>query len=378
MRKFAGLFIMILSLRGSFAVDAGPVPGPPTINARAHVLMDFHSGQIIAAQNMQEQMEPASLTKIMTIYSVAYELKSGSITLDDEVLISENAWRMDGSRMFVEVGTRVRVEDLMKGDIVQSGNDASVALGEHVSGSEEVFAHLMNKHAEALGLTGTHYVNSSGLPHPDHVTTAHDVALLSAALIREFPDIYAWFSIREFTYNNITQRNRNRLLSWSNDVDGIKTGYTETAGFCLAASAIRNEQRLIAVVMGAESDKVRTNDTKALLEYGFRYYETHRLYGAGEPVTQVKVWKGEREALDVGLKDPLYVTVPRGSYDRLDASMNLDARVVAPIDVGANIGFLEIKLGSNELAKRPLIALQAVSEGSFMNRTIDQIQMMFE
>lgn len=357
---------------------AAIVPGPPTLNVGAYVLMDFDSGHVIAERNMHKKMEPASLTKMMTIFTVAQELKLGTITLDDQVPVSEKAWRMSGSRMFIEVGKNVRLEDLMKGDIIQSGNDASVALAEYVSGTEEVFASLMNQNANRLGMKETHYVNSTGLPDPEHQTSAYDVAILARALIHDFPDVYRWFSTREFTYNDITQKNRNRLLWLDEDVDGIKTGYTEDAGYCLAASAVRDGQRLISVVMGAESEPERVKASQALLNYGFRFFETHRLYDAGTAITKVRIWKGDRDSVALGVAEPLYVTVPRGSYESLDASMNIDSQIIAPVVAGARLGTLEVRLDGDTLADRPLIALGSVGEGSSFERIWDGIKLLFE
>lgn len=375
-RCTAAMLFVVCSL--AVADEPLPPPPPPSIEARAYVLMDFHSGEILAERAAGDRVEPASLTKIMTIYTVAAELHAGRIALDDEVLVSEKAWRTGGSRMFIEVGDRVRVEDLMKGDIIQSGNDASVALAEYVSGTEEVFAALMNQHAQRLGLAGTHYVNSTGLPHPEHYTTAMDVAKLSAALIRDFPEIYAWFSELEFTWNGIKQPNRNRLLRRDDSVDGIKTGYTEAAGYCLAASAARDGRRLIAVVLGAGSDAARTRAASALLSYGFRFFETHRLYAAGEPVTRVPVWKGEQAAVAAGLDADLYVTVPRGHYERLDAQLSLEPRLIAPVAAGDRLGTLAVTLGGEEIAVRPLLALEELPAGGLLTRMLDEVRLWFQ
>jgi len=378
MKILLGILVNFLLVGFAAQAPAAPIPGPPRLDARAYVLMDFDSGSVIAEKDKNAPMEPASLTKIMTIYAVARELELKTLSLDDEVTVSEKAWRMPGSRMFIEVGKKVRLEDLMMGDIIQSGNDASVALAEHVSGTEDVFAALMNQHAERLGMSSTNYVNSTGLPHPEHITSAYDIALLSRALIREFPDIYSWFSIREFTYNGIKQNNRNRLLSRDETVDGIKTGYTENAGFCLAASAARDGQRLISVVMGTESDNGRLKSSQALLNYGFRFFETHKLYGPQESVTDVRVWKGDTDRIDLGLSEALYVTIPRGQYENLDATMSIDSRIIAPIAVGKQLGTLEVKLGTEAVAQRPLLALGAVKEGGTLERLIDQVQLLFE
>ncbi len=368
------LFLLVSALAWA---DAAPVPAAPGVSAKAYFLQDFHSGYVLAEENGDERLEPASLTKIMTAYVVSHELKEGHIHLDDKVRVSEKAWRTGGSRMFIEVGTEVSVEDLLKGMIVQSGNDASVALAEHVAGSEEAFAELMNREAKRLGMTNSHFVNATGLPDPNHYTTARDLARLSAALIRDFPDHYAWHSIHKFTYNNITQYNRNRLLWRDDSVDGVKTGHTSTAGYCLVASAKRDDMRLISVLMGAKSDSERASESQKLLNYGFRFYETHRLYEAAKPLSQVRVWKGAREAVAVGLRDDLYVTVPRDQYDKLSATMEVDPRIVAPVIKGARKGTLKISLSGKELLDRPLIALDSVPVGSLWQRLTDAVRLMF-
>ncbi len=371
--------ITFLMLQTTLVCAAPPPPPPlPNIEANAYFLMDYQSGAVIAEKNSRQMMEPASLTKIMTIYVVASELRDGRIKRDDQVSVSEKAWKMLGSRMFIEVGNQVRLDDLMKGDIVQSGNDASVALAEHVSGSEEIFAAVMNQHALKLGLTDSNFLNSSGLPNAEHVTSAHDVAILSAAMIREFPDVYKMFSIREFTFNNIKQNNRNRLLFKDDSVDGIKTGYTKSAAYCLAASAIRNGRRLISVVMGAPSEALRTKASLALLNYGFRFYETRRLFKSGETVNSVKIWKGKHDALDLGLLRDLYVTVPVGHYDSLKAAVDLDAKLIAPIDKGQTIGTLRVTLDEREVATRRVVSLHEVASGNVVSRLLDEIKLIFE
>lgn len=353
------------------------VPSPPTIEAHAYILQDFHSGRVLAQDNADERMEPASLTKMMTVYVVFSELRDGKISLDDKVRVSKKAWRMPGSRMFIEVGSQVSVEDLLKGVIVQSGNDASVALAEHVAGTEDAFVQLMNQYAQRLGMTHTHFEDASGLPHADHYTTAHDMAILARALIRDFPEHYKWHAIRQYTYNDITQHNRNLLLWQDDSVDGIKTGHTESAGYCLVASAEREGMRLISVVMGASSEKGRARQSEALLDYGFRFFETHRLYAADKPLTDVRVWKGEPSSLGVGLAHDLYVTVPRGEYERLNASMQLDGAVMAPVARGERHGTVTVSLGDKTLTERPLIALESVPEGGLWQRLTDEVRLLF-
>jgi D-alanyl-D-alanine carboxypeptidase (penicillin-binding protein 5/6) len=372
--------VCLLALMLALAVSAmaAPVPAGPKVAARSYVLQDFHSGYVMDEQDPTMRVEPASLTKMMTAYVVFNELREGHIHLEDQVRVSEKAWRMPGSRMFIEVDKHVSVGDLLKGMIIQSGNDASVALAEHVAGSEDAFAELMNQYAKRLGMTGTHFVNSTGLPDPEHYTTARDMAILAGALIREFPKDYKWHAMKEFTYNGITQHNRNKLLWRDKSVDGIKTGHTESAGYCLAASAMRDDMRLIAVVMGTESENARAEETQKLLNYGFRFFETHTLYKRHDPVTQVRVWEGELEDLSVGLADDLYVTVPRGQYKKLQASMQMDGPVIAPVSQGQVLGMLRVALGDEELAQRKMVSLQDVPEGTLWHRLLDHVMLMFE
>ncbi len=359
-------------------IQAAIVPAPPKINASSYLVVDSDSGHFLVEENIDERVEPASLTKMMTVYIVSAELAEGNIGMDDMVLISERAWRMSGSRMFIEVDKKVSVENLLKGVIVQSGNDASVALAEHISGSEEVFAAVMNQYATDLGMSGTHFVNSTGLPDKEHYTTARDMAILANALIRDHPEIYEWHAIKEFTFNEIKQHNRNQMLWRDETVDGIKTGHTESAGYCLVASAKRNNMRLISVVMGTEGTKARTRATQSLFNFSFRFYETHRLYQAGETISSSKIWKGDQKLFDVGIVDDLYVTIPRGKYSKLDAAIEVSPTVIAPIAKDDVQGSLKISLEGKELAIRPLIALQGVAEGSLLERLKDDIKLLFE
>lgn len=354
------------------------VPAPPKIKASSYLVVDYDSGRFLVEENIDEQVEPASLTKMMTVYIVSNELEAGNINMNDMVMVSEAAWRMTGSRMFIEVNKEVSVEDLLMGVIVQSGNDASMALAEHVSGSEEVFVELMNQYASELGMTGTHFANSTGLPDRDHYTTARDMAALAAALVRYNPEIYKWHSIRDFTFNGIKQHNRNQLLWRDDSVDGIKTGHTESAGYCLVASAKRDNMRLISVVMGTEGTKARTRATQSLFNFSFRFYETHKLYEAGEAISSSKVWKGDKESFNVGIAEDLYVTISRGKYKKLDAAIEISPVIVAPINESDVQGKLNVMLEGEKLASRPLIALQAVAEGSFLNRLKDDIRLLFQ
>lgn len=370
---FTGTLLILQSVSAATAV-----PAPPKINAAAYLVSDFNSGELLVADNVDVKIEPASLTKIMTVYVVGAELAAGNIKLDDMALVSEAAWRMEGSRMFIEVGKQISVHDLLLGAIIQSGNDASVALSEHVAGSEEVFAGLMNQHATRLGMKNTHFMNSTGLPHEEHYTTARDMSLLAAALIRDFPDVYAMHSMKEFTFNNIQQINRNRMLWWDETVDGIKTGHTENAGFCLVASAVRDSMRLISVVVGAESDNARAKATQSILNYGFRFFETRRVYPAGGEVSTVKVWKGASEQLRLGVAQDLYLTIPRGRFDDLDAVSTPEEVITAPVEKGAVKGNLRISLEDKLLAERPLQALESVPEGSFIKRMQDEFWLLLE
>lgn len=371
----------LAALNPMFAADAqaaAPIPAPPAVNARSWLLQDFHSGRVLSEENADQRMEPASLTKLMTAYILFSEIRAGTVSLGDQVLISEKAWRMEGSKMFIEVGTRVSVEDLLKGMIIQSGNDASVALAEHVAGSESAFADLMNVYARNLGMTGTHYTNSTGMPDPELYTTGHDLALLTRAMISNFPEYYQWYSVKEFTFNNITQPNRNRLLWRDGGVDGVKTGHTQSAGFCLVTSAERDNMRLITVVLGTNSDESRMQETQKLLNYGFRFFETHRLYEAGAPLTTTRVWQGASQEMPLGIEDDLYVTIPRNQRDRLMAMLNIETGIVAPTQRGAPYGNVEVKLDDANIAIRPLVALTSVEEGGIIQRLTDRLMMMFE
>ncbi|MFA7386449.1 MAG: D-alanyl-D-alanine carboxypeptidase family protein [Thiohalobacteraceae bacterium] len=360
------------------AATAMPIPKPPAIPARSYLLEDFHSGQTLAAANADERMEPASITKVMTSYVIFRELAAGRLQLSDMVTISERAWRMEGSRMFVEVGKQVSVEDLLIGVIVQSGNDATVALAEHIAGSEEAFAGYMNRVAAELGMTGSHFADASGLPHPDHYMTARDIAKVSRALITDFPEYYKWYSQKQFTFNDIVQHNRNKLLWRDATVDGIKTGHTEAAGYCLVTSSEREGMRLISVVLGADGEESRASANQALLNYGFRFYETHKLYDAGSKLVDARVWKGERETVPLGLANPLFVTIPRNQYGDLKANVQMPGRITAPVAAGADLGSVQVRLADQTLLEPSLIALEPVAEGSIWQRAVDEVKLYFE
>ncbi len=370
--------LLLTCLAGVAWAKAMPVPQPPRLPVRGYILEDFHSGQVLAEVNADERLEPASITKLMSGYVVYKALKDGNISYADTVTISEKAWRMEGSRMFVEVGKQVSVEDLLRGMVIQSGNDATVALAEHVAGTENAFATLMNQQAQLLGMTSTHFVNSTGLPDPDHYTTARDIAILTRALIKVFPEQYQLYAERSYTYNDITQHNRNRLLWQDESVDGVKTGHTRSAGYCLVSSAKRGDTRLISVVLGAENEKNRFSASQALLNYGFRFYETYKLYAAAQPLVQARVWKGEIADLPLGLAEDLFVTIPKGRYNDMDAVMKVITGIEAPVDQGAVQGAVTVTLDDALLAEAPLVALQAVPEGGLFTRLVDQAQMLFK
>ncbi|BCX80763.1 serine-type D-Ala-D-Ala carboxypeptidase [Methylomarinovum caldicuralii] len=354
------------------------IPPPPQLAAKSYQLIDFHSGSALAGKAATMRLPPASLTKIMTVYVAFHELEQGNLKLDDKVTVSEKAWRAPGSRMFIEVGKQVRVEDLLKGIIVQSGNDASIALAEHIAGDERTFAELMNQHARRLGLTDTHYVNSTGLPDPDHYTTAHDLGVLTRALIREFPQYYKWFKLKQFTYNGITQRNRNLLLWRDPTVDGVKTGHTEEAGYCLVASAKRGDQRLISAVMGTASENARAGASQALLNYGFRFFFTRRLVDAGKPLEEVRVYKSDRKTLPVGVSAPVYVTIPKDKADALESEIVVEPWLTAPVAKGQTVGVLKVKLGDETIAEHSLVALEDAPEGGLASRLIDEGWLLFD
>ncbi len=378
LRQIAILLGFFSLFFGTVSQAATPVPKPPAVGAKGYLVEDFLSGQAIAEKNADQPLEPASITKLMTAYVIFNEIRDGSLSLSDKVRISEKAWRTPGSRMFVEVNTQVSVADLIKGMIIQSGNDATVALAEHVAGSEDSFAALMNQHAQKLGMTHTHFVNSTGLPHKEHYTTARDIVKVTRALIKDFPEYYQWYSEKKFTYNDITQYNRNKLLWRDESVDGLKTGHTDSAGYCLVTSAERDGMRLISVVLGTKSEEARADASQALLNYGFRFFETHKLYDAGSKLTSARVWKGATENVDLGLADTLYVTIPRGEYKHLDASMQLRDQILAPVAANQGLGQVVIRLGDQPVVEKDLVALQPVAEGSFWQRIVDEALLYFE
>jgi D-alanyl-D-alanine carboxypeptidase (penicillin-binding protein 5/6) len=349
------------------------IPAPPNIEAKAYTLIDVNSQQVLASHNAEQHLDPASLTKMLSVYVVDQELRHGHIQPDDLVHISEKAWRAEGSRMFVKVNSHVKVSELVKGIIIHSGNDATIALAEHIAGSETAFVSLMNDYAEKLGMQHSHFTNATGLPDPEHYTTAADLALLATAVIQEFPSSYQLYSQKWFTYNEIKQPNRNRLLWRAAYVDGIKTGHSSSAGFCLVASGSQNGMRLASVVLGAESDNSRTEQSQKLLQYGFRFFETHHLYQARSPLKETKVWMGKSKHLALGLQQNLYITIPHGSYPQLKAGIVLDPIVKAPIALDQTYGSLQIKLHDTLVAERPLVALTPIETGGMFHRFSDYI-----
>ena len=347
-----------------------------SIATDTYILTDFQSGQTLVSQNSSKRVEPASLTKMMTAQIVFSALRQKRITLKQIVPVSEKAWRAKGSRMFIEPGRPVTIEELINGLIVQSGNDASIALAEAIAGSEESFVHMMNKEAERLGMKGTHFTNTSGLPNPDHFTTAYDLTLLVSDLIRRFPEHYPLYSLREYTYNKISQANRNRLLWLDPNVDGLKTGYTKAAGYCLVASARRNNRRLISIVLGAKSDSVRTMESQRLLNYGFLSYDTVRVFRKKQKVTTIKLWKGQQKTLRAGFNHDLYFSLPKGQASKLKATMEYKQPVIAPIKAGQKVGVVKFIFDGKQMGKYPLIALESIERSGFLSRTWDEIQLL--
>lgn len=374
------LFITVVAFlvfSQSAANAAVPIPAAPKVAAKNYIVVDAYSGRVLAEKEADIQVEPASITKMMSAYVIYREIEAGRLTMDDMVIISEKAWRMGGSRMYVEVDSQVSVHDLMKGLIIQSGNDATVALAEHVAGTERAFVDLMNQYAATMGMNSTHYLNSTGWPEEGHLTTARDIATLALAVINEFPEHYAWYKEKVYTYNNIKQYNRNKLLWRDDSVDGIKTGHTESAGYCLVTSALRSDMRLISVVLGTDSEKSRASVSQSLLNYGFRFFETHKLYSAGEVLNRSRVWRGESEKVSLGLLQDLYITIPRGSYAELEAIMDVDANIVAPLEKGSQHGAVRVSLAEEEVLNAPLVALEPVDEGGIFQVTKDRILQLF-
>ncbi len=376
------LLLPVLAFAAESALPPMAPPQPPEINATAYILIDYDTDKTLAEKNIDERIPPASLTKIMTSYIAAREIDAGRIHLDDQVPVSINAWRHAApearqSAMFIREGTTVKLEDLLRGIIVQSGNDATVAVAEYIGGSEGAFVDLMNRQAKALGMTNTHFANSDGLPDPEHYSTVRDLATLTRALIHDHPKHYEIYSEKSFSYNNIDQPNRNRLLWRDRTVDGVKTGHTEAAGYCLIASALRDGMRLISVVVGTDSDEARMRESQKLLSYGYRYFETHKLYDPGVMLRTAKVWYGKDDEVQLGVTAPVYVTVPRGRYGDLKAETDVDRVVKAPFAVGAPLGQLQVALDDKTLVKVPLTAQSAVEEAGWFKRMWQSVYLFF-
>ncbi len=376
----SGLLLAASLLTLAVAHAAAPIPKPPEVAARAYILQDHFSGRVLAQEHADDRMEPASLTKLMTSYAVFQALKEGRLKLTDSVTISEHAWRSEGSRTFVQVGTQIPAEVLIKGMIVQSGNDATIALAEKVGGTESAFAQIMNEYAKRLGMKSTHFVNSDGLPAAEHFTTARDMAVLANALVREFPEMYKWFSIREYVWNNIKQQNRNGLLERDPSVDGMKTGHTDSAGYCLVTGANRDGMRLISVVLGSPSIKAREDASEALLNYGYTFYETAKIKSAGDPVLKPRVYKSAAEFATIGTPSDIYVTVARGQTSAIKTAAHvLKEPLVAPLVANKQVGELTVSDASGEvLAQRPLVPFAAVPEGGLWTRMTDGIALWFK
>lgn len=371
------LSLVALALLSLTAKAAEIVPAPPQIAATAYLVMDAESGEVLLAKDADQRFAPASLTKMMTSYIVEYEISQGNVAEEDMVPISEKAWRTQGSRMFVREGTQVQLGDLLKGVVIQSGNDASVALAEYIAGGERAFADLMNQHATKLGLKNTNFENATGLPDDNHYSSPHDLALIGQALIQRFPEHYAIYSQKYFTFNKIRQPNRNRLLWRDDSVDGIKTGHTDEAGYCLVASAKRDGMRLISVVLGTSSEEARAQETQKLLAYAFRFYRTHPLYKANQVLNQTRVWGGSVDQVRLGLDHDLAVTIPRGQEDNLEANLDLQSVIKAPIARGQKLGNVLVSLGGEEVKSVPLVALDDIPEGGFFKKIWDEILLFF-
>jgi D-alanyl-D-alanine carboxypeptidase (penicillin-binding protein 5/6) len=380
--RLACVLVTVFAAFPCFAETPAPaaapttIPTAPQVDARAYIVVDYRTDKILAAKEAVARVEPASLTKLMTAYIVFQELAAGKLKLDEQVMVSEHAWRSEGSRTFIELGKPVSIQDLILGMIVQSGNDATIALAERIAGTEETFAQMMNANAKRLGMVGSHFENSSGLPSPQHYTTSRDLSLLANAMIREYPQYYKWFSVREFEHNGIKQQNRNGLLEKDPTVDGLKTGHTDSAGYCLVTSALRDGMRLVSVVMGSASMKARENASTALLNYGFTFYDTKLIAKGGTVLATARVWKAQIPSVDLGIKDDLYITLPRGASD-VKTATDVQPRLIAPLGLDTTVGTLHVSAGSQTLATLPLHPLKDVPAGGWWRRLIDTIRLWF-
>lgn len=371
------LFLALLISLFSFTALAQSVP-PPALAAKAWVLVDHATGQTLADKDADARIEPASLTKLMTAYLTFAALKAGTLTPDQVVPVSEKAWRMEGSRMFIEPNKPVTVDELIRGVIVQSGNDACVALAETIAGSEEAFAALMNREAQRLGMTNTHFTNSTGLPDPQLYTTARDLSILASAIVRDFPEHYSLYSMKEYTYNNIKQPNRNRLLYMDATVDGMKTGHTSTAGYCLVSTAQRGTRRLISVVLGAASDTVRAQESLKLLNFGFQFYDTVKLYSADEALSQFRVWKGKENEVAVGFTHDFVMSLPKEAAQKVQVTLESRQPLIAPLEKGQEVGTLKLSVDGKAIGDYPVVALKDVPVAGFFGRLWDAIVMFFK
>jgi D-alanyl-D-alanine carboxypeptidase (penicillin-binding protein 5/6) len=376
MKNLVALLLMCVSYVA--AAVALPMAPPPELAAKAWLLLDVQSGQVLAEKNADKRIEPASLTKLMSAYLDFAAIRAGRLKLSDTVPVSEHAWKAEGSRMFIEPNKPVTVDELLRGMIVQSGNDATIALAERVGGSEAGFVQMMNQQAQRLGMTGSHFVNATGLPDPQHYTTARDLARLAAAIVRDFPEFYPLYSIKAYRYNNITQPNRNRLL-WSDpSVDGMKTGHTESAGYCLIASGKRDNRRLLSVVLGTAADSVRAMESQRLLNYGFQFYDTVKLYAKNQAVTNLKVWKGSSSTVKAGFTRDLYISLPRGQGKDIKATLTTRQPLLAPLVAGQQVGTVSLTLNGKPLAQYPLLALQNVGVANIIGRAWDGLLLWFK
>lgn len=374
-RPLLSLLLWVAFAAPSFADT--PIPSAPSVDARAYIVVDYRTGKVLASQDAVAKLEPASLTKLMTAYLVFEELATGKLKLNEPVIVSEHAWRSEGSRTFIELGKPVSVELLILGMIVQSGNDATIALAERIAGTEETFVKMMNANAKRLGMVGTHFENSSGLPAPEHYTTARDMSLLAVAMIRDFPQYYKYYSVREFEHNGIKQQNRNGLLGRDPSVDGLKTGHTDSAGFCLVTSALRDGMRIVSVVLGSGSMSGRENASAALLNYGFTFYDTKLVVKGGTRLATAKIWKAAASPVDVGIKDDLYITLPRGQTNDIKTAVDLEPRLIAPLTLDSNLGTLRVFKGSETLTILKVHPLQNIAAGGWWRRLIDSIRLWF-
>jgi D-alanyl-D-alanine carboxypeptidase (penicillin-binding protein 5/6) len=375
---FLTVFVAVHCFAETPAPTAAPmaIPTAPQVDARAYIVVDYRTDKILAAKDATARMEPASLTKLMTAYIVFQELAAGKLKLDEQVMVSEHAWRSEGSRTFIELGKPVSIQDLILGMIVQSGNDATIALAERIAGTEETFAQMMNANAKRLGMVGSHFENSSGLPSPQHYTTSRDLSLLANAMIREYPQYYKWFSVREFEHNGIKQQNRNGLLEKDPTVDGLKTGHTDSAGFCLVTSSVRDGMRLVSVVMGSKSMKARETASSALLNYGFTFYDTKLVVKGGAVLATAQVWKAQNPSVELGIKDDLYITLPRGDAG-IKTAADVQPRLIAPLALDTAAGSLRVFAGGQTLTTLPLHPLKDVPAGGWWRRLIDTIRLWF-